>query len=202
MSNPVSPPQPTTPALRRASWPGADMRVGDAERAEIADRLAKHFSDGRLDEAEFNERLDRAMRAKTMADLSGLLSDLPGGEPVDAQQGGRHHQRKMLKIQLERERLRLKDERREHRRAERDLRWRTLRWVPLLVAIIAGGVVIVHMLTRSVAIWLLIGVIAFLWIRRGASSGHHDQRRNDDQRFSVARDGDLRDTDLRQRDGD
>ena len=88
MSNPVSPPQPTTPALRRASWPGADMRVGDAERAEIADRLAKHFSDGRLDEAEFADRLDRAMRAKTMADLSGLLSDLPGGEPTAEPQPG------------------------------------------------------------------------------------------------------------------
>ena len=53
------------------------MRVSDAERAEVADRLSKHYGDGRLDQAEFNERLDRAMNAKTQADLNGLTDDLP-----------------------------------------------------------------------------------------------------------------------------
>jgi hypothetical protein len=55
------------------------MRVSDAERAEVADRLSEHFSDGRLDEAEFHERVDRAMKAKTRADFAGLFDDLPGG---------------------------------------------------------------------------------------------------------------------------
>jgi len=198
MSNPVSPPQPATQALRRASWPGADMRVGDTERAEIADRLAKHFSEGRLDEAEFSERLDRAMRAKTIADLSGLLSDLPG-EPGAAEQGGRRHQRKMLKVQLERERLQLKHERREHRRAERELRWRTLRWLPLLVAVIVGAVIIVHTLTHSFAAWLVIGLIAFLWLRRRAAGGDHGHQRDSGQGLSNLRDSDLRDSDQRHR---
>ena len=54
-----------------------NMRVSDAERNEIGEQLSKHFSDGRLDSAEFQERLDRAMSAKTRADLSGLLVDLP-----------------------------------------------------------------------------------------------------------------------------
>jgi hypothetical protein len=53
------------------------MRISDADRAEVADRLSKHYSDGRLDQAEFNERLDRAMNAKTQADLNGLFADLP-----------------------------------------------------------------------------------------------------------------------------
>ncbi|MDA8038817.1 MAG: DUF1707 domain-containing protein [Actinomycetota bacterium] len=53
------------------------MRVSDAERAEVADELSKHFGEGRLDEAELNERLSRAMSAKTRADLAGLLDDLP-----------------------------------------------------------------------------------------------------------------------------
>jgi hypothetical protein len=61
--------------------PGPDMRVSDADRTEMADRLSKHYSDGRLDEAEFNERLDRAMSAKTESDLRGLLADLPGPQP-------------------------------------------------------------------------------------------------------------------------
>ncbi|MFZ2056566.1 MAG: DUF1707 domain-containing protein [Acidimicrobiales bacterium] len=55
----------------------ANMRVSDAERSEIGEQLSKHYGDGRLDAAEFQERLDRAMSAKTRADLSGLLVDLP-----------------------------------------------------------------------------------------------------------------------------
>jgi len=59
------------------------MRISDADRAEVADRLSKHYSDGRLDQAEFNERLDRAMNAKTQADLNGLFADLPPTDEPD-----------------------------------------------------------------------------------------------------------------------
>jgi len=64
---------------RSGQGPVADpnMRVSDAERAEVADQLSKHYGDGRLDEAEFNERLGKAMGAKTRGDLAGLLDDLP-----------------------------------------------------------------------------------------------------------------------------
>lgn len=71
----------------RGSTSSADpqMRISDAERAEVADRLSKHYSDGRLDQAEFNERLDRAMKAKTRSDLNGLFADLQAGsEPEQA----------------------------------------------------------------------------------------------------------------------
>ena len=44
------------------------IRVSDAERQAVADRLAEHFSSGRLDQAEFDERVGRAMGAKTHAD--------------------------------------------------------------------------------------------------------------------------------------
>jgi len=53
------------------------MRVSDAERQAVADRLAEHFSTGRLDQAEFDERVGKAMSAKTRADLNGLFDDLP-----------------------------------------------------------------------------------------------------------------------------
>jgi Domain of unknown function (DUF1707) len=59
------------------------MRISDADRAEVADRLSKHYGDGRLDQAEFNERLDRAMKAKTQADLNGLFADLPPTDEPD-----------------------------------------------------------------------------------------------------------------------
>jgi hypothetical protein len=64
-------------SYRRASQDTSNMRVSNAERTEVADRLAKHYGDGRLDEEEFNERLDRAMKAKTQADLHALFADLP-----------------------------------------------------------------------------------------------------------------------------
>ena len=57
--------------------PTATLRVSDAERNEVADKLSRHFADGRLDQAEFKERLDAAMSAKTQGDLAGLFDDLP-----------------------------------------------------------------------------------------------------------------------------
>src|SRR6266436_4292124 len=78
--------------------PGTDqnMRVSDAERQAVADRLAEHFSSGRLDQAEFDERVGRAMSAKTSADLNGLFDDLPetgapaATDPATAQLRRRH----------------------------------------------------------------------------------------------------------------
>lgn len=67
-----------TPAwLLGQSQTQADLRVSDADRQSVADQLSKHFADGRLDQAEFDERLSQAMNAKTYRDLDGLLTDLP-----------------------------------------------------------------------------------------------------------------------------
>jgi hypothetical protein len=174
MSSPAGSPQLTGPALRRANWADAQMRVSDAERMAIADRLAKHFVDGRLSETEFDERLDRAMRATTMADLSGLLSDLPDDEAAQPQLPavGRRQRRKMLRDQLERERLHLRHERRRQRRAARRKRARPLGLMLLLVAAVIGLITLMHTLTHSIGAWLLLGLIAFLWLRRDNSRYH------------------------------
>ena len=72
--------------FRTPTWllgPGrapSDLRVSDAERQAVADQLSQHFADGRLDQAEFDERLSQAMSAKTYHDLDGLLTDLPSTE--------------------------------------------------------------------------------------------------------------------------
>jgi len=66
---------------RRTSSYDPSIRVSDAERTQMSDTLSKHYADGRLDDAEFKVRLDRAMAAKTRGDLSGLLSDLPPLHP-------------------------------------------------------------------------------------------------------------------------
>ena len=60
---------------------GADLRVSDAERDAVAGELARHLQDGRLDTAEFDERLSQAMTARTRGDLDRLLTDLPGTAP-------------------------------------------------------------------------------------------------------------------------
>jgi hypothetical protein len=64
--------QPAQPA--RA---GAELRVSDAERDAVAAELAEHLKDGRLQVAEFDERVSQAIGARTRGDLDGLLADLP-----------------------------------------------------------------------------------------------------------------------------
>lgn len=86
------PPWAGWPGGRRTSVPGADMRVSDSERAEVADILAKHFGEGRLDQSEFDERMQKAMAAKTRGDLAVLLTDLPAmAPPVPYRNEVRHH---------------------------------------------------------------------------------------------------------------
>jgi hypothetical protein len=63
--------------LFRGVYSDQHLRVSDAERQAVADRLSEHFAAGRLDQAEFDDRIGRAMGAKTRADLGGLFADLP-----------------------------------------------------------------------------------------------------------------------------
>jgi hypothetical protein len=65
------------PSRARGYGPDPGLRIGDAERNQVADTLSQHFSEGRLDATELKERLDRAMLAKTRGDLAGLTGDLP-----------------------------------------------------------------------------------------------------------------------------
>jgi hypothetical protein len=63
-----------------------DLRASDAERDDVAAELGQHFQDGRLDQAEFEERVAAAIAAKTQRDLDQLLTDLP---PEPAEKPGR-----------------------------------------------------------------------------------------------------------------
>lgn len=53
------------------------LRAADADREETAERLRKSHAEGRLDMAEFQERLELCYQAKTMGQLGELVSDLP-----------------------------------------------------------------------------------------------------------------------------
>jgi DUF1707 SHOCT-like domain len=87
--------------LFRAPYSDQHLRVSDADRRAVTDRLAEHFGDGRLDQAEFDERVGRAMNAKTRADLSGLFDDLPEtGAPAVPERPRRRRRHPFLAVVL------------------------------------------------------------------------------------------------------
>ncbi|HWF17211.1 MAG TPA: DUF1707 domain-containing protein, partial [Acidimicrobiales bacterium] len=69
---------PAYPMGRRDATPyDTGLRASDDERNAVADKLSRHYAEGRLDESEFKTRLDTAMSATTRGDLHGLFHDLP-----------------------------------------------------------------------------------------------------------------------------
>lgn len=61
---------------------GTGLRASDAEREAALRILGTHFADGRLERAEFDERADAALAARTQDQLRTLFADLPGPVPV------------------------------------------------------------------------------------------------------------------------
>jgi len=59
------------------------LRAGDEDRDRVVGVLREAFAEGRLDQAEFEDRLGRAQIAKTYADLAPLTADLPPSDIVD-----------------------------------------------------------------------------------------------------------------------
>jgi len=57
------------------------VRVGDDERERVVATLHEHASRGRLDPEELDERVERALGARTRADLESLTRDLPEEAP-------------------------------------------------------------------------------------------------------------------------
>jgi hypothetical protein len=53
------------------------IRASDRERDTVVQRVQQAFAEGRLDDAEFDERMRAALTARTHADLDVLLTDLP-----------------------------------------------------------------------------------------------------------------------------
>jgi Domain of unknown function (DUF1707) len=166
MSQPSAPPGPEP--RPRAAYARPGMRISDAERGEVSDRLSKHYGDGRLDEAEFSKRLDQAMHAVTQSDLDGLFDDLPDGAAGHggAADGGRPGAG-----------------RRGPRRAEQQVispdpagpagRSRSpLARIGLLALLLVAAAVIGQGLSHLFFPWILIAVVVVLWLRRSPSRRH------------------------------
>jgi DUF1707 SHOCT-like domain len=145
MSAPRHRPWSHGPESRGYGGGNPGLRVSDAERAEVADRLSKHYSDGRLDQATFDERLDQAMRAKTQADLAGLFADLPEDGPPGALPGaGAAGQAPPGRYR--------------HRRGHRLL---------FLILVAVAAIAVGSTAHWSFIPWLMLGILAFLWLRYG-----------------------------------
>ena len=61
------------------------LRISDEDRERAAAAIREHFAAGRLDDAEFEERLQAIYAAKTQGELDALTADLPA-LPVTASQ--------------------------------------------------------------------------------------------------------------------
>lgn len=54
------------------------VRASDGERDQVVGQLQCHFADGRLTQAELEERVSTALGARTRDQLDVLTADLPG----------------------------------------------------------------------------------------------------------------------------
>lgn len=61
------------------------MRAGTADRQATVDQLTRHFTEGRLNPGEFDERVGQAYAATHLDELPALLADLPDDD--------QHHRR-------------------------------------------------------------------------------------------------------------
>jgi hypothetical protein len=129
-------------------YPDQQMRVSDADRQAVADRLAVHYGDGRLDQAEFDERAGRAMSAKTRADLTGLLDDLPEPGPAGAPGAPARQERAM----------------RRHRHGHGLL---------AVIAIVVIAVAAAHAVVWFAVSWLWLGLLAIIALAVTGHLGHH-----------------------------
>jgi hypothetical protein len=108
--------------------------------------LSKHYQDGRLDQSEFNERLDRAMNAKTRADFTGLFADLPDLPDDQPSQNG---QRSPTPVRIPRNRPRP-----------------TLSQLVTIAGIVIVAIIFTHTVLHSTLLWVMVAVLAFLWLRK------------------------------------
>lgn len=65
------------------------LRAGDKDRDAVSEILRQAHVEGRLDNDEFQARLERCLTAKTYTDLDGLITDFPR-EGADARRIRQH----------------------------------------------------------------------------------------------------------------
>ncbi|WP_234334548.1 DUF1707 and DUF4190 domain-containing protein [Streptomyces sp. NRRL B-1347] len=73
----------TNPSWQPAPWPGQQgqpsMLAGHSDRERAVDVLRAGFAEGRLQQEEYERRVERAYQARTVGELALLVADLPQG---------------------------------------------------------------------------------------------------------------------------
>ncbi len=59
-----------------------ELRAGDEDRDRTSATLREAYAEGRLDNDEFQSRLEQAHQAKTYGELAALTRDLPAATPA------------------------------------------------------------------------------------------------------------------------
>ena len=109
-----------------------------------------------MSSGEFAHASGLSRKALRLYDELGLLTPVR----VDPRSGYRFY----APAQLERERLLLKHERRETRRQEKELRRQSMRQLPAIIAVVIAVIVAGTVLRHIYSIWLVLAVLAFLWL--------------------------------------
>jgi hypothetical protein len=144
------------------------IRASDADRDRVTARLREHFAEGRLTQAELDERITAALNAKTLGDLRRVTADLPepGVAPWAASGAGPRPQRTGPPFVVAR------------RRGPRLL---PVILLALLLALVIphGGWVLLGVVNLFLVMWIFIaltGVLLATWfrhrMRRAGQSGY------------------------------
>ncbi|MFJ9081430.1 DUF1707 and DUF4190 domain-containing protein [Streptomyces sp. NPDC102340] len=80
----------SNPSWQPVPWPGhqghqPSMLAAHADRERAVDVLRAGFAEGRLQQSEYERRIERAYQARTVGELTMLVADLPQG-PAPQQQ--------------------------------------------------------------------------------------------------------------------
>ncbi|MFB4317895.1 DUF1707 and DUF4870 domain-containing protein [Actinomadura sp. 21ATH] len=62
-----------------SGYAAPELRVSDAERESVVERLQEAYAEGRLEHSEFDMRMHLAMTSKTRGDLDAVTRDLGAG---------------------------------------------------------------------------------------------------------------------------
>ena len=75
-----------------------DLRVSDADREQVAERLRVAAGEGRLTVEELDERLEQTYGARVGSELAAVTADLPHGSPGAASPDRRARRRWLISI--------------------------------------------------------------------------------------------------------
>ncbi|WP_026928558.1 DUF1707 SHOCT-like domain-containing protein [Glycomyces tenuis] len=134
------------------------MRASESDRQLVMDQLRQAVEDGRLDVAEYQDRVDAAMNAKVYSELDVLLADLQRLAPPGYQDTQVMHPTTPIQPSLSKANERLRED-----MQARGRRWKTAGVVALIAAAISVVLIVIFPeLLLYIAITVLVVLVLFV----------------------------------------